>query len=214
MIHIDNMGFTWPNTHESCLHSINLHIKQGESIALMGDNGAGKSTLFKLLVGLLKPSTGSILIHGQNISQLNAAERALLIGLLFQEPERQFFHHTVFNEVAYGLKIRRMPTPLIHETTEKILEEFMLLHHKNSHPLDLNAAEKRLVTLASLAVLDQPVLLLDEPSRDLDDDWLALFEHWLANAQKKGTTIITISHDSAFIERNFEKVLTLSRGSF
>lgn len=215
MINLKNVSFSWPDSEAKCLQDLSLNIQKGEVIALTGDNGAGKSTLFKLLMGLLKPEQGEILINSQNISHLNAGDRALLIGLLFQEPERQFFQHTVYNEIAYGLKIRQLHKDVIQNKIEEILTEFHLIQHKDAHPLDLNSAEKRMVTLASLAVLDQPVLLLDEPSRDLDDDWLALFENWLIKqSQHHETTIIAISHDTQFINRRFSKILKLEKGMF
>lgn len=212
MLQLDHIHFAWPNSDTECLHDIHLTTTKGEAIALIGDNGAGKSTLLKLICGLLKPTQGSITINDQDIAKLHAGERAKLVGLLFQEPERQFFHNTVKAEIAYGLKIQKYPTSEIDTKVTAILQEFNLTHRQDDHPLDLNSAEKRMVTLASLAVLDLPILLLDEPSRDLDDDWLLILEKWLKKSQANGTTIIAISHDPKFIERNTQRSIHLMQG--
>lgn len=212
MLQLNHVHFAWPNSDIKCLQDIHLTIGKGEAVALMGDNGAGKSTLLKLICGLLKPTEGSITINDQDIAKLHAGERAKLVGLLFQEPERQFFHNTVQAEIAYGLKIQKYATSEIEEKVTTILQEFNLTHRQDDHPLDLNAAEKRMVTLASLSVLNLPILLLDEPSRDLDDDWLLVLEQWLKKSQANGTTIIAISHDPQFIARNFHRTLQLTKG--
>lgn len=212
MLQLNHIHFAWPNSDIECLHDIHLNMTKGEAIALVGDNGAGKSTLLKLICGLLKPTQGSITINDQDIAKLHAGERAKLVGLLFQEPERQFFHNTVKAEIAYGLKIQKHPTSEIDTKVTVILQEFKLIHRQDDHPLDLNSAEKRMVTLASLAVLELPILLLDEPSRDLDDDWLLILEKWLKKSQANGTTIITISHDPKFIERNTQRSIHLMQG--
>lgn len=212
MLQLNHIHFSWPNSDTECLHDIHLNIAKGEAIALIGDNGAGKSTLLKLICGLLKPTQGSITIHDQDIAKLHAGERVKLVGLLFQEPERQFFHNTVKAEISYGLKIQKYPASEIEEKVTTVLSDFNLTHRQDEHPLDLNSAEKRMVTLASLAVLDLPVLLLDEPSRDLDDDWLLILEQWLQQSQANGTTIIAISHDPKFIERNTQRIIRLSQG--
>jgi len=212
MLQLNHIHFAWPNSDTECLNDIHLNIAKGEAIALIGDNGAGKSTLLKLICGLLKPTQGSITIHDQDIAKLHAGERAKLVGLLFQEPERQFFHNSVKAEIAYGLKIQKYSTSEIEAKVTAILQEFNLTHRQDDHPLDLNSAEKRMVTLASLAILNLPVLLLDEPSRDLDDDWLLILEQWLKKSQANGTTIIAISHDPKFIERNTQKIIHLSQG--
>lgn len=212
MLQLNHIHFVWPNSDTECLADIHLNIAKGEAIALVGDNGAGKSTLLKLICGLLKPTAGSITVHNQDIAKLHAGERAKLVGLLFQEPERQFFHNTVKAEIAYGLKIQKYSASEIETKTSEIMNEFNLTHHQDDHPLDLNSAEKRMVTLASLAILNLPVLLLDEPSRDLDDDWLLILEQWLKKSQANGTTIIAISHDPKFIEHNTQKTIRLSQG--
>lgn len=212
MLQLNHIHFAWPNSDTECLHDIHLSIAKGEAIALIGDNGAGKSTLLKLICGLLKPTAGSITIHNQDLAKLHAGERAKLVGLLFQEPERQFFHNSVKAEIAYGLKIQKYAASEIEAKVTAILQAFNLTHRQDDHPLDLNSAEKRMVTLASLAVLNLPVLLLDEPSRDLDDDWLLILEQWLKKSQANGTTIIAISHDPKFIEHNTQRIIRLSQG--
>lgn len=213
MLQFDRLSFAWPKSEQSCIKSISLQCQSGESVAIIGDNGAGKSTFLKLTAGLLAPTQGQITLGGIDIHQLGAKERAAKIGFLFQEPERQFFHNTVVDEISYGMKIQGISSDIMNERIDTILKQLHLEHCKDAHPLDLNAAEKRMVTIASLAVLDLSVLLLDEPSRDFDDEWLAVFEAWLQEMRTKGVTILAISHDYNFVKRNFERIITLSSGA-
>ncbi|WP_411751463.1 ATP-binding cassette domain-containing protein, partial [Serratia sp. (in: enterobacteria)] len=91
MLTIESLDYQWPGVSEPIINGLDLTIRAGEWVALIGDNGAGKSTLLRLMAGLLKPTGGKVLLQGQNIATLKAAQRAPLLGVLFQEAERQIF---------------------------------------------------------------------------------------------------------------------------
>lgn len=212
MIALHNLTFRWPAAAENCLHHLTLNIERGEWVALTGDNGAGKSTLLRLMAGLLTPQQGEVLLKGQPLSALNAPQRAAQIGVLFQEAENQILHRTVLSEVAFGLKLQKLPTTVIEQRVRAALELCGLADVAQAHPLDLHAAQRRMVAVASLEAMAPPVLLLDEPSRDFDACWLARFEAWLAVCRQRQTTLLAISHDDDFTRRHFPRVIRLADG--
>lgn len=212
MIALHNVTFRWPAAAENCLHSLTLTLERGEWVALIGDNGAGKSTLLRLMAGLLTPQQGKVLLNGQPLSALNAPLRAAQVGVLFQEAENQILHSTVQREVAFGLKLQKLPAAVIEQRTRAALELCGLADVAQAHPLDLHAAQRRMVAVASLEAMAPPVLLLDEPSRDFDDRWLGIFEGWLAVCRQRQTTLLAISHDYDFTRRHFSRVIRLKDG--
>lgn len=212
MIALHNVTFRWPAASENCLRNLTLTLDRGEWVALIGDNGAGKSTLLRLMAGLLTPQQGEVLLKEQPLSALNAPQRAAQIGVLFQEAENQILHSTVQREVAFGLKLQKLPAPVIEQRTRAALELCGLADVAQAHPLDLHAAQRRMVAVASLEALAPPVLLLDEPSRDFDERWLAVFEGWLAVCRQRQTTLLAISHDYDFTRRHFSRVIRLAAG--
>lgn len=187
-------------------------MQDGEWLALTGDNGAGKSTLLRIMAGLLSPTSGSVTLNGEPIAQLKNRQRAAAIGVLFQEAENQIFHSNVAQEVAFGLKLQRLSAEEISRRTQAALRLCQLTDVAEAHPLDLHAAQRRMVAVASLEAMAPPVLLLDEPSRDFDAHWLTVFEHWLATCRARGTSVVAISHDAAFTRRHFSRVVRLENG--
>ncbi|MFV0575271.1 MAG: energy-coupling factor ABC transporter ATP-binding protein [Vibrio sp.] len=212
MLTVSDLDYQWPNSSKKLLYNLNLNINNGELVALVGDNGAGKSTLMRLIAGLLKPSSGTVIFNQHNVHQLKAQQRAPLIGILFQEAERQIFKSRVFDEVAFGLEQQGMCGEALKEKVQQTLEMCQLADVAESHPLDLNSGQRRMVAVATLAAMNPPLLLLDEPTRDFDAHWLEIFAQWLKQCHQQGTTVLAISHDYSYIKQHFERVITLENG--
>lgn len=212
MLILNQVGFRWPGAPTSCLNDISLQLSAGEWLALTGDNGAGKSTLLRVMAGLLSPESGTITLHDSPIAQLKNRERATLIGVLFQEAENQIFHSNVAEEVAFGLRLQKMPEVEVAQRTADALQLCQLTDVAEAHPLDLHTAQRRMVAVASLEAMAPAILMLDEPSRDFDAHWLAVFENWLAVCRQRGTSVVAISHDSRFTQRHFARVVRLENG--
>ena len=212
MLTLNQVTYRWPNASYNCLHNISLNLNAGEWLALTGDNGAGKSTLLRIMAGLLPPSSGTITLSDRSIAQLKNRERAKMLGVLFQEAENQIFHSKVIEEVAFGLRLQKRPAAEIAQRTAAALQLCQLADVADAHPLDLHTAQRRMVAVASLEAMAPALLLLDEPSRDFDAHWLAIFENWLAVCRARGTSVIAISHDVAFTQRHFSRVVRLETG--
>lgn len=212
MLQLDKITYRWSEDVPPCISQLSLTLNKGEWVTLVGDNGAGKSTLLRLAAGLLKPNQGKVQFNGHSLSDIKAAQRACLIGVLFQEPERQIFHSTVKDEVLFGLKQRKMAKEEQEHLLNETLELCGLTDVANIHPLDLHAGQRRMVAVASLTIVAPPLLLLDEPTRDFDAYWLKQFEHWLNIQKERGTSVLAISHDLDFTARHFRRVIHLSAG--
>lgn len=212
MLTLNQVTYRWPNASYNCLHNISLNLNAGEWLALTGDNGAGKSTLLRIMAGLLPPSSGTITLSDRSIAQLKNRERAKVLGVLFQEAENQIFHSKVVEEVAFGLRLQKRPAAEIAQRTAAALQLCQLADVADAHPLDLHTAQRRMVAVASLEAMAPAILLLDEPSRDFDAHWLAIFENWLAVCRARGTSVVAISHDVAFTQRHFSRVVRLETG--
>jgi energy-coupling factor transport system ATP-binding protein len=212
MLTLNQVTYRWPNASYNCLHNISLNLNAGEWLTLTGDNGAGKSTLLRIMAGLLPPSSGTITLSDRSIAQLKNRERAKVLGVLFQEAENQIFHSKVVEEVAFGLRLQKRPAAEVAQRTAAALQLCQLADVADAHPLDLHTAQRRMVAVASLEAMAPALLLLDEPSRDFDAHWLAIFENWLAVCRARGTSVIAISHDVAFTQRHFSRVVRLETG--
>lgn len=206
---IQDLDFRWKGRSEPLLRSLNAELRAGERAALVGPNGAGKSTLMRLCAGLLTPERGEALLGGASVSAMQPKERAARIGFLFQDAERQIFHSTVASEVLFSLRDKPLSPGERMERLDAALRATGLRGKEKRHPLDLNAAERRMVAVASIAVRDAELLLLDEPSRDFDPQWQELFEEWLRG---QSAAVLAISHDPDFVERLFPQVWSLNEG--
>lgn len=209
MLTLNQITYRWPNAADDCLRDISLAVPEGEWLALTGDNGAGKSTLLRIMAGLLQPSSGTVTVQNRAMAQLKNRERANLIGMLFQEAENQIFHSKVVDEIAFGLRLQKRPEAEIAQRTTAALRLCKLEDVADAHPLDLHTAQRRMVAVASLEALAPALLLLDEPSRDFDTHWLGTFEQWLAVCRERGTSVVAISHDAAFTQRHFSRIVRL-----
>lgn len=212
MLRLNKVSYCWPKTVTPCLAELSLSLNKSEWLAIVGDNGSGKSTLLRIMAGLLMPTEGDVELNQQRLIHINTVNRAKSMGVLFQASEYPFFHHTVAKEVGFGLKQRNYSKQEITHSVAKILALCGLTEVAELNPLKLNAAQKRMVTLASISITTPDILLLDEPTRDFDAHWLTYFENWLAAQKQLGTTICIVSHDFDFIARHFNRVVYLAAG--
>lgn len=194
------------------LNGVNVEVNQGEIACLIGANGAGKSTLLRLACGLLAPSEGKVSVGGLDTRNARPPMLARVAGMMFQEAERQLCRGRVRDEVAFAPRLAGLPEAEVGRRTAGALDATSLAAQADTHPFDLNAGERRLLTLAALIAQDVPLLLLDEPTRDFDAAQLVLFEGWLAREKSAGRAILLISHDYDFVARNCPRVLHLAGG--
>jgi len=141
------------------LRGVDFRIAEGEFVAVIGENGAGKTTLAKHLIGLLKPPPDAVRVAGADVSTLSVAQASRHVGYLFQDPDYQIFNDSVFDEVAFGLRSRKVPKAAIESKVVSILRRLKLDHLRQEHPYTLSRGQRQRLALAATWVLDPPILV-------------------------------------------------------
>lgn len=197
------------------LDHVNLSIEAGEFVGVIGHTGSGKSTLIQQFNGLLKPTSGEILVDGQNIWDDKKNLRALRfsVGLVFQYPEYQLFEETVYKDIAFGPRNMGLSEEEIDRRVRDaagfvgISEELM-----EKSPFELSGGQKRRVAIAGVIAMDPKVLILDEPTAGLDpkgrDRILGRIKEY---HQTKKNTILLVSHSMEDVAKYATKVLVMNK---
>jgi energy-coupling factor transport system ATP-binding protein len=172
MIDIRNISYCY-DSHRAekipALHQLNLQIREGEFIAVMGHNSSGKTTLARCLNALLIPQTGEVVIDGlATCDEQNILSIRKKVGMVFQNPDNQIVSTTVEREIAFGLENLGVPMETIHQVVTSILDRFDLTRYRNYPPHLLSGGEKQRVAVASVLAMNPKYLVLDEPTSMLD----------------------------------------------
>ena len=194
------------------LRGVTLAIGRGEFVALVGANGSGKTTLVKHFNGLLHPRRGQVRLAGRDTAGRPLGELARQVGYLFQRPEQQIFSPTVRQELAFGPRNLGLSPAEVEARVEAALSRFGLAAVAEQPPAILSYGPRRRVTLASLAAMDPPVLVLDEPTVGLDARGLQETFGWLAELHAQGRTIVLVTHDMALAAERTGRVVVLHQG--
>ncbi len=192
-LELRQVSFTYPDGLP-VLRNVDVTIYAGECVALLGPNGAGKSTLIRHFIGLVRPQSGSVWIQGKPAASRAVGELAREVGFLFQRPEQQIFAATVREEVAYGPRQLRLPH--LEARVAQALAHFDLEKLAELPPAVLSYGMQRAVTLAALAALETPILVLDEPTVGLDGQGRRQLMEWLAERRVAGVTIVLVTHEA------------------
>ena len=166
-IAIQSIHFSYPSG-VIALRGISLQILSGEKVAIIGQNGSGKTTLVKHLNGLLKPSSGSVLIGDWDTRDVPVNRLASRVGYVFQNPDDQLFQSKVWAEVAFGPKNLGWEPARIEQQVALAIEMVDLKNAVQLHPYDLSTGERKRVALASVLAMDTPIVVLDEPTTGED----------------------------------------------
>ncbi|OBZ19331.1 hypothetical protein A8L34_07420 [Bacillus sp. FJAT-27264] len=213
LLELKNITFRYRKQEdEMTIKPLNLKIGRGEFAAVIGRNGAGKSTLCKLITGLLKPHGGELLIHGKPSRDYRADQRARHIGFVFQNPDYQFVRRTVYDEVAYGLSVQKLPASEIEERVMKVTKLLQIDKYLEEHPHFLSRGERRRVAIASILVMQPEVIILDEPTTGLDSVRCREMMDYIAELWRQGHTIIMLTHDMRVVVDYIPRTIVLSQG--
>ena len=194
------------------LDGIDLSIGPDERVALIGQNGSGKSTLVRHLNGLLRPTGGRVLIDGVDAEGRSVAQLAAVVGLLFQDPDRQIFRGTARGEVEFGPRNLGVRGSQLRGVVDDALAAVGLSGQASTNPYDLGASRRKLLALASVLAMRTPVLVLDEPTTGQDLAGIGLVRSVVEAAHREGRTVIAISHDLDFVASTFERVIVMAEG--
>lgn len=210
-IEIKNLYFTYPTGLEA-LKGISLNIASGEQVAIVGQNGAGKTTLVRHFNGLLKPTSGSVIIDDWDTTKYSVAKLASRVGYVFQNPDDQLFSRDVLTEVEFGPKNLGYEKNKIDELVTRALEWTDLKDKTETNPYDLSPTWRKMVALASIIAMDTPIVIFDEPTTGQDFTNVSRIANVIAELKKQGKIVITITHDIDFCADCFERVIALGNG--
>ena len=146
------------------LNNIDVNIKSGELVALIGENGAGKTTFVKHINGLLKPTSGNVKIFGSNTKDTSVAKLSRKVGIVFQNPDNQLFSETVEDEIRFGLNNFIKDASEVEKRVKLMLNYFDLYKYKSQSPMLLSGGEKKRLCLAIVQAWNPEILILDEPT--------------------------------------------------
>ena len=211
MIEVKDLHFSYATGFEA-LKGINLTVEDGEFLAVMGQNGAGKTTLVKHFNGLLKPTTGEVLVDGVNTRNVSVAKLARNVGFVFQNPDHQLFSETVEDEIAFALKNFGFEEETIKKQVDWALNLLDITQYRTTSPFMLSGGERKRVALASILAWDPQVIILDEPTIGQDHQQKEKLQQFIMqlNAQKK--TVVVVTHDVEFVAECNPQVILMSQG--
>ena len=195
---------------------VDLTVRSGEFIGLIGHTGSGKSTFIQHLNGLLKPTEGRVLIHGEDIHQSKEMTRAarFAVGLVFQYPEYQLFEETVYKDVSFGPKNMGLDKD---EIDRRVRESCRIVGLDDGilkkSPFELSGGQKRRVALAGVFAMEPEVMVLDEPMAGLDPAGCAdVFSYINAYHEKHGTTILFVTHSMEYAAQMARRIVVMDHG--
>jgi cell division transport system ATP-binding protein len=199
---------------EEALQSVTFSIETGELAFITGRSGAGKSTLLKLIPAIERPTSGSVIVNGQNVGALKRAAVPYLrrnIGLVFQD-QKLLYDRSVFDNVMLPLAFTGQPPKEAARRARAALDKVGLLAREKSNPIQLSGGEQQRIAIAR-AVVNRPALLIaDEPTANLDVESAALILDVFVGFNRVGVTVLIATHDRVLIERYGKRVLRLEGG--
>ena len=209
MIEFENVSASYDG-ELPILRDVSFRIPDGDFVAFVGTNGAGKSTTMRLVNGLLKPSSGQVLIDGVPTTQLRTSQLAAKVGFLFQNPDRQICCSTVREELLFGFRAQGRADAEAEAKVDAMIERFGF--DGDAEPFLLNRGTRQLLALASIIVMEPPVVVLDEPTTGLDFRECAKVMDVIAELNARGTTVIMVCHDMEVVADYAKRVIAMTAG--
>ena len=209
---LSGVGYKYPSGAWA-LEGIDLHVKHGEFVGVLGANGSGKTTLLNVMDGLLRDYEGSVRLDGQEVSKLSAREVYRTVGLVFQNPEAQLFGNTVGEDVAFGPQNMGFTSAEIKDRVAYALESVDMAEFAEAHINHLSYGQKKRICIAGLLSMGHEVLLMDEPTAGLDPMGEYRMMNLLTGLNRdKGVTIVMASHSVDLVPLFLSRLFILSKG--
>lgn len=213
MIYFKNVTKEYPGNVNALKH-VNLHVQPGEFISIVGESGAGKSTLVKLLIAEEKPTVGSIIVGGWDISNIKEYEVPDLrrqIGVIFQD-FKLLPLKTIFENVAFALQVVGAPSMQIRKVVPQVLEIVGLEDKMHRYPGQISGGEQQRAVIARALVHKPKIIVADEPTGNLDAVNSADIIEILKRVNEFGTTVLLVTHDKEVVNKLKKRVVALRAG--
>ncbi len=213
MIVASNLTKRYPGGHEA-LSDVSFEISAGQMVFVTGHSGAGKTTLIKLISTIERPTSGSLVVNGQNLAAIRRSAIPYVrrnFGLVFQD-QKLLFDRSALDNVLLPLEIAGLPRRDAIRRAQAALDKVGLLAREKAFPIALSGGEQQRLAIARAVVNRPTVLIADEPTGNLDAESAAEILEIFADFHRVGVTVVVATHDQNWIERYHPNVLTLSRG--
>jgi energy-coupling factor transport system ATP-binding protein len=212
IIMIRNLTYVYPNGVKA-LNNINVEFYQGEFVAIIGQNGSGKTTLLKHILGLLKPTSGKVIVCGLDTSVHDVTEISKYVGMVFQHPDRQLFKTQVKDEIAMSLRRFKLTREEMERRIDDILKLVELQNYKNHGTFNLGLGERKRLALAATLATQPKILLVDEPTTGQDLKLkIEIMELLKRLNEQTNITIIFVSHDMEIVAKYAKRSIIMSNG--
>ena len=219
MIELKNVSFKYELQEEKTIKNLDLYVKQGEFVGIIGKNGSGKTTLCNIIRGIIPDFvqgtiTGSISIDNKNINDIERGEMSELVGFVFQNPFSQIsgIKKTVFEEIAYGLENLGVPREEIRQRVTDVIKLLKIEDLQDKNPNELSGGQSQRVAIASIIVMNPKVLIFDEPTSQLDPLGTEEIFDILKLLKSQNKTIILVEHKIDLIAQYADRVVVMDDG--
>lgn len=213
MIVLNNVSMTYPGGN-TALENINIKIEKGEFVFIVGRSGSGKTTLIKLLLRELLPTKGTIMVDNKDLTKLKRREVPKMrrkIGVVFQN-FRLLKDLTVYENVAFAQRVIEAPAHQIRRQVPSMLTMVGLADKYRAYPKQLSGGEQQRVAIARALVNEPPILIADEPTGNLDPENSVEIMKMLDEINKRGTTVVVVTHNQEIVNMMQKRVITLKKG--
>lgn len=208
-IDVSDAHYVYPTGHVVALGGVDLHVEHGEILGIIGQNGSGKTTLTKLFNGLLKPTSGTVVVNGVDTSGHTVQQMAAHVGYVFQNPNHQLFARSVEAELEFGPRNIGVPEEEIKERVADAIEFFGLADVAEEHPYRVSFPIRKLVGIASIVTMRPSILIFDEPSTGQDHHTTKIINDLMRRLREQGTTVVCVSHDMPLLADVVERVVVM-----
>lgn len=211
LLQAENLCYSY-GQDKQVLMDINITVRKGEKLVILGSNGAGKSTCFLNLNGVYRPDSGRILYRGKEIGKKDLNELRKNVGIVFQDADNQIIASTVFAEVSFGPMNLKLPREEVKKRVEDALEYMNLGSMRDRPPHYLSGGEKKRVSIADIIAMESEVVIFDEPTASLDPVNVEMLERVLDKMNEMGKTLLISTHDVDFAYRFADRAVIFAGG--
>jgi energy-coupling factor transporter ATP-binding protein EcfA2 len=207
-----DVSFRYPGADDKALDSISISVEQGEFVGIVGQNGAGKTTLVKHIVGLLRPTSGQVILGGKDLIDESVEDVAQTVGLVLQNPDAQLFAMSVAEEVAFGCTNLGLPQGEVVQRVDRALVATGLEEFREVYPFNLSFGDRRKLSVAAVVSMEPEVLIFDEPTTGQDFKGRRELADIAKRLNEMGRTVLMVTHDMDLIAEYTRRLIVMGSG--
>ena len=207
-----DVSFQYPGTDEKALDGVSISVEKGEFVGIVGQNGAGKTTLVKHVVGLLKSTSGQVILGGKDLADESVEDMAQTVGLVLQNPDAQLFAMSAAEEVAFGCTNLGLPLEEVAQRVDRALAATGLEAFREVYPFNLSFGDRRKLSVAAVVSMEPEVLIFDEPTTGQDFKGRRELADIATRLNEMGHTVLMVTHDMDLIAEYTQRLIVMGNG--